>query len=471
MSRLRALPHLLALRPALHTIFGVSVIGREHLRGLDQFIVIANHNSHLDTALLYCMLPVTHLARTRAVAARDYFARHRVLHSLAEYLFRPIWIDRVRKDTDAVGEILDCLDRGGNVILFPEGTRGEPGRLAAFRSGIGRVVAQRRDIPVVPVFLSGPERSLPRQYGIPVPLWNHVIVGPPQRLTGQARDVTRMLETIILELEQAATAHRHRRREPPRPVPTIAVLGIDGSGKSTLSRELARGLTEARSVGWIGDTLELYEGGVAKELQPLLAEKVRRWVGAQAKQARSLARYKVPKLTELLLRDRMRGETVRWYRPDAVVMDGSPLLNMTAWAVLYREDAFTEDFCARAIGILSSREGPSVRSDPLLRRFPELRHLRRLRLDRLHLPDAVIFLDVEPETALARIAARGETRQVHETTEKLQRLRDAYRLVCDVVERVYGVPTRVMDGGGSRESVREEALAFVRGLEVASRAD
>jgi 1-acyl-sn-glycerol-3-phosphate acyltransferase len=460
----------LALRPIMHTIFGVSVAGREHLRGLDQFIVVANHNSHLDTALLYCTLPLAHVTRTRAVAARDYFARHPVLRALAERLFRPIWIDRVRRDTDAVGEILQCLDQGCSVILYPEGTRGDPGRLAAFRSGIGRIVTQRPHIPVVPVFLSGPERALPKRFSMPVPLWNHVIIGPPQRLAGEPRDVARTLQTVIQELGRAVAERRHRRRATPRPVPTIAVLGIDGSGKSTLSRELARTLTE-HTVGWIGDTLELYDHGSRKALQPLLTEKVRRWIGAQAKQAKSLARYKIPKLTELLLRDRIRGETVRWYRPHVVVMDGSPLLNMTAWAVLYREEAFNAEFCAKAIGLLSGRAPATDRTDPLLRRFPELRHLQRLHLDRLHLPDAVIFLDVAPEIALQRIAVRGEARQVHETPEKLDRLRAAYRLVCDTVRNAYGIPTCVLDGTQSRQEVERAALAFVRGLESTHHAD
>jgi hypothetical protein len=226
---------------------------------------------------------------------------------------------------------------------------------------------------------------------------------------------------------------------------------------------LARVLSDSRDVALISDGLELFRDERPKALQPLIVEKVREWIGAQAKHAKSLARYKIPKLTELLLRDRILAEIHRWYRPEVIVMDGSPLLNMTAWAVLYREEYFSEEFCARAIGIMSSRNGEFGRRDPLLRRFPELKYLRRLGLNRLRVPDAAIFLDVHPGVALGRIEARGQQKQVHETEEKLAKLRDAYRMVCQVVEQQYGVFTCSLGGERDLADVVADAHAFVRG--------
>jgi len=226
-------------------------------------------------------------------------------------------------------------------------------------------------------------------------------------------------------------------------------------------RRLALAAPSEGAVGWIGDTLELFEQGVALDLQPLRVERLREWIGGQAKQAKSLARYKIPKLTELLLRDRILEQTQRWYRPALVVMDGSPLLNMTAWAVLYREEYFDEHFCARAVAEMSSRDAGLEGGEDLAKLFPELKTLRRLRLNRLTMPDLVVFLDVAPDVALARIASRGEQRQVHETAEKLGKLRDAYRMVCRVVEARFGVPTVVLDGERPLDEVVAEATRFV----------
>lgn len=458
---LRLLIHLLLLRPLLRLIFGVNVEGRENLKGLDRFILAANHNSHLDTLLLYSVLPIRQILRTHPLAARDYFSRHRWLFAAVNYLFRPIWIDRLHKEGDPIEETLQMIDRGCNIIIFPEGTRGEPGQIQEFRTGIGRLVQRRSDLPIVPVFLLGPERSLPKRAPFPLPLWNHVIVGLPQVLKGECGDVTRSLQKEIESLARHESAQRHRRQPFKKHCFTIAVLGIDGSGKSTLSKRLARELSHSTGVGLISDSLELFEDRRPKELQPLLAEKIREWIGAQAKQARSLVRYKIPKLTELLLRDRMLHETMRWYRTDMIVTDGSPLLNMTAWAILYREQYFNEDVCAKAVRVLSSGGETTHTDEPDLRPFPELRYLRRLKLNRLRIPDAVIFVDVDPKVAIRRIEARGERRQVHETEEKLDKLRSAYLMVCRVVERRHEVPVCRLDGERSLDAVTSEALSFI----------
>ncbi|UCC48293.1 MAG: 1-acyl-sn-glycerol-3-phosphate acyltransferase [Gemmatimonadota bacterium] len=466
---LRLLIHLLLLRPLLRLVFGVNVVGRENLKGLDRFILAANHNSHLDTLLLFSVLPIRQILRTHPLAARDYFSKQRWLFAAVDYLFRPIWIDRVRKEGDPIEETLEKIDRGSNIIIFPEGTRGEPGQIQEFRTGIGRVVERRRDLPVVPVFLLGPERSLPKRARFPLPLWNYVIVGLPQLLKGETRDVTRSLQKSIENLALSESAQRHRRRPAKKQCFTIGVLGIDGSGKSTLSRRLALELSHSTGVGLISDSLELFEDLSPKELQPLLVEKARQWIGAQAKQARSLVRYKIPKLTELLLRDRMLDETLRWYRPDIIVMDGCPLLNMTGWATLYREQHFNEDFCAKAVRILSSGAEGLHTDDPVLRNFPELRYLKRLKLDRLHIPDAIIFVDVDPKVAIRRIESRGGRRQVHETEEKLDKLRAAYLMVCRVIERDHEVPVCRIDAERSIDVVASEALSFIELARAESR--
>ena len=68
-STLCVIIHLLLLKPFLKLFFGVNILGRENFDGLDQFMVIANHNSHLDILLLFASLSRKHIPRTRPVAA------------------------------------------------------------------------------------------------------------------------------------------------------------------------------------------------------------------------------------------------------------------------------------------------------------------------------------------------------------------------------------------------------------------
>lgn len=464
-SRLRALVHLGILRPFLKIFFGMGVEGRENLEGLDQFILVANHNSHLDTAFLFQLLPSKHLSRTHPLAALDYFGKTKLLFGLAQLLFQPIWIHRGKRDRDPLKGMRDRLQQGHSVIIFPEGTRGEPGVMAPFRTGVGRLAEEFKDIPLVPVYLAGADRAWPKSSALPLPMWARAVVGRPQMAQGNRRDTTQVLQEMILELAGADTAGRHHRSYRPSVIPTLAVLGIDGSGKSTLSRRLAQELSEKGKVCQVSDSVVLFEGGKPQEIQTLVTERIREAIGRRAKTAKSLKSYKVPKLAELLLRDHMVGQIKRWYGPDLIITDGSPLLNMTAWARLYREEEPEDALLSSAMGLLSGkREGGA--DDPVFQSFPELKSMQRLHLTHLHCPDGVLFLDVDPSISVERIQGRGEARQVHETTEKLEKLRAGYRSVCRFLEPDWQVPARVLDGHQGLEEVMASGMEALREMKV-----
>jgi 1-acyl-sn-glycerol-3-phosphate acyltransferase len=458
---LSTLIHLVLVRPLVRLIFGVNAVGIEHFRGLDQYIIIANHNSHLDILLLFSILPVKHIEKTHPVAAKEYFSRWKWLFRAVDYLFRPIWIVRGERMKDPLRGMKDRLSSKRNVIIFPEGTRGSPGEIGKFQTGVGELAVAYPDVPIVPVFLFGPERALPRTSSVPLPLWNEVTVGPPQASTGDRRDITASLENLVRELSNSAAAKRHRRRKRPKPSLVVAVLGIDGSGKSTISRAVAERLAADSSVCLVTDGLEFYQNGSRRRMQPLLTEKVRQSVGKYAKTARSLKHYKVPKLAELLLRDHMMGEVERWYSPDFIVLDGCPLMNLAAWAKLYKEEHFDSEACGTALRILSGQGDAITHGDPVYAKFPELTALRRLRLTSMRLPNKVVMLDVDPTVSVARITKRGQQRQVHETEEKLTRLREGYCLVCDVVKKEFEISTRIVDGDADIDTLVASALAFL----------
>jgi 1-acyl-sn-glycerol-3-phosphate acyltransferase len=457
--------HILVLRPILHLVFGLNVRGRTNLPDWGPCILAANHNSHLDILIIFAALPARLIVNAHAVAARDYFARHRVLFGVLNFLFRPVWVDRGTAGRDTLARMSSFLQAKESIIIFPEGTRGEAGQLGEFQRGVGKLAVDHPDVPLLPVYLRGTERALPRKSSLPLPIWQHVSIGPPRRLIGDSRDVTVALRESIMALERSDTASRHIRRPDRHRAPVVAVLGIDGSGKSTLSRRLAVDLSANGRTCLIGDRLELFAGGSPSAAQPLMKEKLRRWVSAQAKDARSLARYKIPKLAELLLRDALLGEARRWYGPDRVFMDGSPILNMTAWSILYRPELMSADFCTRAMAILA---GEVSRKDSLYAEFPELKVMRRLGLTRLAMPDAVVFLDVPPAVAMERIMNRGERTQVHETEEKLGRLRKAYLLVVEAVRDSMGLPAFLLDGTRDQESIAAEAGHMVAGVRTTS---
>jgi len=196
------LAHVLLLRPFLKLFSGVNIVGRRNIDSLGKYIIAANHNSHLDVCLLFCILPIRDIPRTHVVADREYFSASPVLFRLLRFLFNPIFVSRGKQcaGVDPTAEMGAVLMQNHNIIIFPEGTRGEPGELRHFKSGVGKLVTRFPKTPIVPVFLSGTERGLPKSKLLLLPFWNNVIVGPPGLCSGSRKDIAGSLEKTVEEI-------------------------------------------------------------------------------------------------------------------------------------------------------------------------------------------------------------------------------------------------------------------------------
>lgn len=154
-------------------------------------VYFANHCSHLDTVVVWSTLPDALRARTRPVAARDYWGHGRVRRFIAERVFDALLIDRKAAEgaelieqqrAETLAAMTSVLDAGRSLILYPEGTRGAGEAIQPFRAGLYHLAKARPEVPLVPVYLGNLARILPKGAALPVPMQGKVVFGPEMHL-------------------------------------------------------------------------------------------------------------------------------------------------------------------------------------------------------------------------------------------------------------------------------------------------
>jgi len=159
----------LAMRGWLRLYHRFEIQGREHLPASGSFVMVANHQSHLDAPSLLAAVPLSDLHRAFPAAAADYFFESLPRSAFSTIAINALPFDREAKGAESLAVCRALLDNPGNIlVLFPEGTRSKDGQVGRFKSGIGRLLAGT-EIPVVPCFLSGAHEAFPKGAWFPRP--------------------------------------------------------------------------------------------------------------------------------------------------------------------------------------------------------------------------------------------------------------------------------------------------------------
>lgn len=206
---LRLLFYALIARPVAWVVLGLNVRHRQRLPQSGPAIIAANHNSHLDTLVLISLFPLRLLPKLRPVAAADYFTRNPLL---AWFSLNVIGILPIRREAKGGADPLKpceaALDRGDILVLFPEGSRGEPEVMGRFKRGIAVLAQRRPEAPVTPVFLHGLGKALPKDDPLLVPFFCDVFVGEPMHGLEDQHAFMAALETRMQDLAGELPAPR-----------------------------------------------------------------------------------------------------------------------------------------------------------------------------------------------------------------------------------------------------------------------
>jgi len=264
----------------------------------------------------------------------------------------------------------------------------------------------------------------------------------------------------------------------------VCVLGIDGSGKSTVVAALP-GILAAEAgcvVGSAGDSFRIVapdEDHLASRFYPdglslsaRLSLKLKRIAKSFVDHPKLYAFFKV---AQMLSQDSAATALTRRYDTKLFVSDGNAVLSTTGRASNYLRAAsaasganaaapdakdlravFSYIFDNEPVPAESGVKLPSLRKGKFIYKLNQL-----LRLNAAWLPDVVIFLDLSPELALTRIRSRGKKIDRHENLADLTQAREMYLKTVQAFqayrsqEAVHIIRVDQLSLGGTLQAVSE----------------
>jgi 1-acyl-sn-glycerol-3-phosphate acyltransferase len=161
-------------RFALWLLTRTTIRGLENLPPRGPYIVVTNHLSAIDPPLILASIPTC-----ITVFAADTH-RHELFVGELMNALGAIWVRRGEVDRESLRSALDVLTAGGVIGMAPEGTRSRTGGLLEGKIGAA-YLANRADVPLVPVALAGTDVGLPSVFRLTRPRLT-VTFGKPFRL-------------------------------------------------------------------------------------------------------------------------------------------------------------------------------------------------------------------------------------------------------------------------------------------------
>lgn len=160
----------------------------------EQRIYFANHQSHFDWVLIWAALPKDLRTKTRPIAAKDYWTATPFKHWLTREVFNAVFVSRQRTDDqDPLEPLVQALQQGDSLVIFPEGTRSNKGEPMPFKSGLYHLAEQFPQVQLIPTWIDNVQRVMPKGEVVPVPILCTVTFGAPLQL-GEGEDKHAFLE-------------------------------------------------------------------------------------------------------------------------------------------------------------------------------------------------------------------------------------------------------------------------------------
>jgi 1-acyl-sn-glycerol-3-phosphate acyltransferase len=134
----------------------VKVSGYQNIQKNTSYIVVSNHQSHYDIFVIYGWLGID-IKWVMKMELRKVPALGIACEKLGH-----IFLDRSnsKEAIESLNKAKDKLINGTSIVIFPEGTRSEDGRMNPFKRGAFKL-ALDLNLPILPVTIMGTKDILP----------------------------------------------------------------------------------------------------------------------------------------------------------------------------------------------------------------------------------------------------------------------------------------------------------------------
>lgn len=193
------------LRPWLKSNVTIGVSGLDNVSKLlpnEAFIIMANHQSHLDTPLVVGTLPAKIASRLAIGAASDYFFKNYLQSKPTCMLFNTYPIER-GSNKKHQGLSNQLVTDGVPILVFPEGTRSRTGELGEFHTGLARIALENK-VSILPVAMIGNGRAWPVGRSKPIAGKPKVVINYLPIITPTEKDTP---ESLTKKVRQIISRH------------------------------------------------------------------------------------------------------------------------------------------------------------------------------------------------------------------------------------------------------------------------
>lgn len=138
--------------------FRVTVHGAENMVPNTSYVVVSNHQSHMDIPVIFMTLPTT----PGFVAKKELMKVPFLAKALD--MGGHVLLDRADRQSarQSLDQAADEIRGGKTVLIFPEGTRGSTEEIYDFKSGAFHM-AKGAGVPILPVGLRGTRKLFPKE--------------------------------------------------------------------------------------------------------------------------------------------------------------------------------------------------------------------------------------------------------------------------------------------------------------------